>query len=280
MSQTVQAEIVPIWPAGVPDADLWRDAGQELERPTWENSRLVRNVSEPTLTVFLPEPALATGAGVVVCPGGAFHFLMVDKEGTEIARWLTARGVAVFVLKYRVFPTPDDDAAFLRIAEDVLPHRANMDRVWPMAVADGLQAIRTVRQRASRWGIDPDRLGIMGFSAGGAVAAGTATAYDAECRPSFAAPIYAVWRERPVPADAPPLFLAAASDDPLVDAGHSIALYSAWHAAGRRAELHLYASGGHGFGLIPHGLPVDGWLERFWDWLRAEGFVQRDDGAR
>src|SRR5689334_11721730 len=100
MSHGGDLEIVPIWPEGVPDDDLWRDAGPELDRPSWEASRLVRNVSQPTLTVFLPEPALATGTGVVVCPGGAFHFLMVDKEGTEIARWLNARGVAVFVLKY------------------------------------------------------------------------------------------------------------------------------------------------------------------------------------
>src|SRR4051812_41321638 len=108
------AAIIPVWPDQVPDADLWRDAGPELERPTWENSRLVRNVSQPTLTVYLPEPSLAIGTGVVSCPGGAFHFLMVDKEGTEVARWFNARGVAVFVLKYRVFPTPDDEEAFLQ----------------------------------------------------------------------------------------------------------------------------------------------------------------------
>lgn len=273
MTHDAEPVIIELWPDGVPDADLWRGAGPELERPAWENSRLVRNVSRPALTVFLPAPERASGTGVVVCPGGAFHFLMVDKEGTEIARWLNARGVAVFVLKYRVYPTPDDDAAFLEIAGDPRPHRANMERVWPLAVADGLQAMRRVREDATRWGIAPDRLGIMGFSAGGAVAAGVATGYDAASRPSFVAPIYAVWRERPVPVDAPPLFLAAAGDDPLVDAGQSIALYNAWRAAGHRAELHLYASGGHGFALIPQNQPVDGWMERFWEWLRAGGFL-------
>ncbi|HKG26308.1 MAG TPA: alpha/beta hydrolase fold domain-containing protein, partial [Thermomicrobiales bacterium] len=124
--------------------------------------------------------------------------------------------MTVFVLKYRVYPTSDDDAAFLSIAADPAPHRANMDRVRPMTIADGLQALRTVRQPADRWGIAPDRLGILGFSAGGYVAASAATEYDAESRPSFAAPIYAVWQERPVPVDAPPLFLAAAGDDELV----------------------------------------------------------------
>ena len=236
-------EVIPVWPAALPGTELWRDAGPELERPMWENSRLVRNVSQPTLTVFLPDPAIANGTGVIVCPGGAFPFLMVDKEGAEVAAWLNARGVAVFVLKYRVFPTDDDDEAFLRIASDPLPHRPNMDKVRPLAVEDGLQAMRTVRRQAGRWGADPDRLGMLGFSAGGYVTAGAATDYDAESRPSFAAPIYALWHERPVLADAPPLFLAAAADDDLVDAGNSIALYAAWRAAGRRAELHIYAQG-------------------------------------
>src|SRR5436190_7198409 len=105
MTQATQADVIQVWPDQVPDADLWRDAGPELERPRWENSRLVRNVSQPTLMVYLPDPALATGTGVIICPGGGFHILMVDKEGTEVAHWLNARGVAVFVLKYRVFPT-------------------------------------------------------------------------------------------------------------------------------------------------------------------------------
>ena len=276
MSSTVASEVIAVWPGEVPDAALWVNAGPELERPRWENSRLVRNISQPTLTVFLPDPEVANGAGIVVCPGGAFHFLMVDKEGTEVAAWLNARGVAVFVLKYRVFPTADDDAEFLRIAEDPLPRRANMERVWSHSVADGLQAIRTVRSQADRFGVDPDRLGILGFSAGGAVTAGTASGYlDPASRPSFAAPIYAVWREQPVPTDAPPLFLAHASDDPLVSPEESIKLYSAWQQAGQRAELHIYVAGGHGFALWPQDLPSDTWIDRFWAWLQAEGFVPR-----
>ena len=273
MTQGAQPEVVPVWPDRVPDADLWRDIGPELERPRWENSRLVRNVSRPTLTVFLPESSLANGTGVVVCPGGAFHFLMVDKEGTEVARWLNARGVAAFVLKYRLVPTLDDDAAFLEIAANPTPFRPRMDRVRPMAIADGLQALRAVRTNANRWGISADRLGIMGFSAGAYVAVGAATKYDAVSRPSFAASVYGEWWEGWVPADAPPLFLTAAGDDPLIAVRSNAALYAAWHAAGRRAELHLFARGGHGFALIRQGLPSDGWIDRFWEWLRAEGFV-------
>src|SRR5918994_597655 len=218
MSQGRSPEVIPVWPGHVPDNDLWRDVGPELERPRLANSRLVRNVSRPTLTVFLPEPSLAVGTGGIVCPGGAFHFLMVDKEGSEVARWLNSRGVAPFVLKYRVLSTPDDDEAFGAIAANPTPHRPQMDRVRPMVVADGLQALRTLRNEASRWEIAPDRLGIMGFSAG------------------------------------------------------------AHAAAGIRAELHLYAQGGHGFALVPQGLPVDGWIDRFWEWLRAEGFVPSAEG--
>jgi acetyl esterase/lipase len=273
VTNSTQLEVIDVWPGTVPDSDLWRGIGPELERPPWEGSRLVRNISRPTLTVYLPDPAIATGTAVISCPGGAFHFLMIDKEGTEVARWLNALGVAVFVLKYRVYPTSDSDEEFLQIAENMEPHVPNMRKVWPMVVADGLQAVRAVRQNAARYGLSPERIGIMGFSAGGFVTAGTATEYDAESRPSFAAPIYAVWQQRPVPADAPPLFLVTAGDDPLVDAQNSIALYSAWKAAGHRAELHVYAEGGHGFALNPQGLPVDTWTDRFWDWLRAEGFV-------
>ena len=263
----------PVWPGEPPDGALWADAGPPLERPLWENSRVVRNVSVPTLTAFLPEPATATGAAVVVCPGGAFHFLMVDKEGTEVARWLNARGVAAFVLAYRVHPTPDADPLFLRLAADLGPHRAAMERAKPVVVADGAQAVRVVRARAAEWGVDPGRVGIVGFSAGGHLAVGVASRHDAGSRPDFAAAVYPPRTGLAVPADAPPLFLAAAADDPLVDARDSLAIAEAWLAAGRPAELHLYAAGGHGFALWPTGRPVDGWAERWWAWLADGGFV-------
>jgi acetyl esterase/lipase len=271
---TTGTQIINIWPGPVPDADLWRDIGPELERPRRENSRPVRNVSVPTLTVYPADPAIAVGTGVVVCPGGAFHFLMVDKEGTDVARWLNARGVTAFVLKYRVVPTPDDDEALEQIAANPLQFRDRMDLVRPAVVADGRQAMRIIRQRASGWSIDPDRLGILGFSAGGFVAVGAATEYDAESRPSFVGAIYTRWTEHTLPSDVPPLFVAAAFDDELVNPRHSLSLYTAWNEIGRSAELHLYAKGGHGFALNRQGLPSDGWIDRFWDWLQSEGFVR------
>jgi acetyl esterase/lipase len=273
MIQLVATETLRVWPDEVPDGDRWQGIGEELERPRRENSRLVRNVSQPSLTVFLPEPSIATGTGIVVCPGGGFHFLMVDKEGTEVAHWLNARGVAAFVLKYRLVPTPDDDDLFNEQANSLSQRRAKMEEVWPASIADGHQALRVVRQQAQRWGIRPDRLGIMGFSAGGVVTAGVASDYDADSRPSFAAPIYGVWTGSSVRNDAPPLFLAAASDDDEVDARESVKMYSAWKTAGATCELHLYAHGGHGFGLIKKGVPSDGWIDRFWEWLQAEQMV-------
>ena len=273
MTQATQADVIQIWPDQVPDAELWRDIGPELERPRWENSRLVRNVSVPSLTVFEADPGTAIGTSVVVCPGGAFHFLMVDKEGTETARWLNARGVTAFVLRYRLVPTPDDDACIAAITSDLSQHREQMARFRPYAVADALQALRTVRQHADRWRLDPNRLGILGFSAGGVATAGAASTYaDADARPSFAAPIYGRWDDRRVPPDAPPLFLAAATDDPLVEVQHSLSMYAAWQAAGKPVEMHLYAQGGHGFGMNRQGLPSDGWIDRFWEGLVAQGF--------
>jgi acetyl esterase/lipase len=171
-----QPETVPIWPGGVPDNDLWRDIGPETDALSSSGDRMVRNVSTPTLTVYLPNPAIVTGTGVIVCPGGAFYFLSIEKEGVEVARWLNERGIASFVLRYRVVPTPDVEA-FRAVLANPTPHRPKMDRVRPMVAADGLQAVRTVRQGATRWGIAPDRIGIIGFSAGAGASVGAATKY-------------------------------------------------------------------------------------------------------
>jgi acetyl esterase/lipase len=240
----------------------------------------VRNVTVPTLTPFLPDPAVANGTGVIVCPGGGFQFLVIDKEGTDIARWLNARGVAALMLKYRLLPMPADDAAFRREIENRRHPGPLQDKfrqqtapIRRLAIADGLQAMRVVRERAGEWGIQPDRLGIMGFSAGGQVAAGVALQYDSQTRPDFAAPIYGAPRDPvTVPSDAPPLFLAVANDDERA-AQTTVALYSAWSAAGRSVELHVYSQGGHGFGLRQQGLPSDHWIDRFGEWLQIQRFL-------
>ena len=263
-------EVIALWPGGAPGSEGWTQVEQEDVIPP--SLKVVRNVTQPTLTAYLPEPARATGTAVVVCPGGGFHFLSIDMEGTDVACWLNARGVAAFVLKYRLIRTGDD---FPAVVWQNLNDRARMDALEkplvPLVVADGLQAIRLVRRRAAEWAITPDRIGIMGFSAGGMVTVGAMTQYSGDNRPDFAAPIYAaITSDFVVPADAPPAFVLSASDDAM-GATNSLRLYNAWRAAGCSAELHLYAQGGHGFGMQTRGLPSDTWIERFGDWLGGQG---------
>jgi len=149
-----------------------------------------------------------------------------------------------------------------------------MKNVEPLSIADGLAAVTYVRQHASAWGISPDRVGIIGFSAGGAVTAEVAFHYAPEGRPAFVAPIYAgSLKDAPVPLDAPPMFIAAATDDTLGLAPESIALYQKWTAAHKSAELHMYAKGGHGFGMRKQNLPTDHWIDRFTDWMQLQGFL-------
>jgi acetyl esterase/lipase len=267
-------DVIRLWPDGAPGS---KDSSQQ-EQVYWFDElwkhRVTRNVTDPSLTVFLPAPAVATGTGVVICPGGAHHFLAVDHEGYDVAEWLTERGIAAFVLKYRVIETPQDDAEFLQVRSRIGEPgrlRSLLGAHWRLALADGQQAVRTVRGRATEWGLDASRIGIMGFSAGGHVAAGVALEGDGESRVDFVAPIYgALWEDIAVPQDAPPLFLALASDDPIA-VGPCLDLYRAWHGAGRPAELHLYARGGHGVGMVRQGLPSDGWIERFYEWLQSQG---------
>jgi acetyl esterase/lipase len=274
-------EVIPVWPEGAPGSESWTQEEQETSsRP--HGHRFVRNITRPTLTVFLPDPARVNGSAAIVCPGGGFHFVTFDNEGTAVAEWLAARGVAAFVLKYRVEPTPADDEEFFtqwqrqweaeptaRIAH----FQAVTQRIAPLAIADAQQAMRIVRQRAAEWRIDPERVGMIGFSAGGRVIVGASLVYDADTRPAFAAPIYgALFKDLDIPAAAPPLFISVSADDPLA-AEPCLRLYEAWHAAGKSVELHIYAQGGHGYGMRPQGLPSDSWIERLGDWMASQGLM-------
>jgi acetyl esterase/lipase len=272
-----QPQILALWPDGVPGLSGSELPEQDAILPN--GLTVVRNVTRPTLTVYLPDPAIATGTAMIVCPGGAFHFLAYEHEGIAVARWLTEHGVAAFLLRYRLIPTGDD---FPEIVGSNLRDRAVMSRleadIYPKIAADGLQAVGLLRARAGEWGIDPHRIGIMGFSAGGVVTSMVAMQYDARTRPDFAAPIYsAPPPEAPVPADAPALFLLCAGDDGMA-VPVAQKLFTDWRAGGHAAELHIYAQGGHGFGMNPQGLPSDGWIERLGDWLRAQGLLQRASG--
>lgn len=264
--------VIPLWPDGAPGSENWPQVETESTTPT--TARVIRNVTQPTLTAYLPDPAKATGAAVIVCPGGAFHLLAIDHEGIDVAKWLAARGTAAFVLKYRLLPTDDDFGEAL--ADIFADRQRTMERlrpIRPFALADGCRAICLVRQRADEWGIDPQKIGMIGFSAGGRLLATVLQEYDSESRPDFAGFIYGgLWEEFPAPADAPPLFSAAADDDAW-SAPYCVRLYQLWKEGGHPAELHIYAKGGHGFGMRKQGLPTDSWIERFGEWLTVQGMI-------
>ena len=283
---TFSPQIITLWPNGAPGSEHWTQPEQETYLPLPSavpqtilplpfEINIARNIAQPHLLVYLPDSSVATGTAVIICPGGAFNFLPIELEGTDIARWLCAHGIAAFVLKYRVAQTTARDEDLITQLQERFTNLMGlmelMQQTEPLAIADGLQAIKVVRRQAAEWGIAPERIGILGFSSGGIVAIGTAMQYDEESRPNFAAPIYPAFSRMAVtvPDDAPSLFLLAASDDPMA-VGTSLPLYSAWKDAGHPVELHLYAQGGHGFGMKKQGLPSDHWMDRFGDWLQSQ----------
>jgi acetyl esterase/lipase len=239
--------------------------------------RGVRNVVNPTLIPVLPDPAKATGAAMIVAPGGAFRFLSIDAEGYRVARWLADHGVAAFVLKYRTVATPRDPAGYMAamsaFMRDLPRDESKPLDATPEAVEDGQAAVRLIRQRASEWRIDPKRVGFIGFSAGAMTTLGVGLAPDAAARPDFIAPIYPPMMARPVLPDAPPMFLAIALDDPLFAKGRSLGLIDSWRQAGRPLEVHLYEKGGHGFSFNPSFHASSLYLDELFAWLKDRGII-------
>lgn len=268
--------IIRLYEGAAPGSEQWRHHEQENFSAPWQ-TRVVFNVTDPTLTLVTPEADKANGTAVIICPGGGFHALSIDSEGFDVARWLANRGVACFVLKYRLVACITDDPA-TELAEKGADLPAAAAPIIPLAAADGLAAVGYVRQHAAEFGVRPDRIGVIGFSAGGAVTALVGFNYTPATRPNFIAPIYLVYdwlSHPPVPADAPPIFLLAATDDEIGLAPDSIHLYNDWVEAGKSAELHLYSRGGHGFGMRKQNLPSDRWIELFGDWLAVQGLLTK-----
>jgi acetyl esterase/lipase len=270
-------QVVQLYPGTAPGSPAESYPEKQYFSKTW-NTEVVTNVTHPTLTVFQPAPELKNGTAIVICPGGGFMALSINSEGYDVAKYLAAKGVTAFVLRYRLAHTGDDATQeFVAIYKDRAKFQQLIEKVVPLSVSDGLAAVTYVRQHAAEFGVSPDRVGIIGFSAGGAVTAGVAFHYKTEGRPAFIAPIYAGAEEKglPVPVDAPPMFIAAATDDQLGLAPESIALYMAWTAAHKSAELHLYAQGGHGFGMRQQNIPTDHWIDRFAEWLELQGMLKK-----
>jgi len=268
----------PPQPHAIP---LRRGTERTKNREQWAmfgNIRQVRNVTDPTLTPFLPSPSEATGAAVVVAPGGGFVMLSMDSEGYDVARWLAKNGVAAFVLKYRLRKTPEDFAGFVKateaIGDNIRPNGPDLSETPASALADAKAAVRLVRARAQEWGVDPHRVGFIGFSAGAMLAEGMGLVRDEAARPDFIAPIYGPLKALRVPANAPPMFVAIALDDPLMTGNKSLGLITSWWKAGRPVEAHLYERGGHGFGMMHPTAATGLWIDEFYAWMRDSRFLQ------
>jgi acetyl esterase/lipase len=241
---------------------------------------IVRNVAVPTLTPFLPAKDKATGTAVIIAPGGAYLMASMQNEGWPVAQWFAEHGVAAFVLKYRMDATPRDTAGFMKAlgerfgaAGSAADHHAP-NLTQPLAVADGQAAMRMVRAHAHEWNIDPDKVGFIGFSAGAMTAMQVTLADEPASRPNFVGYIYGPMTPVNVPASAPPLFAALASDDGLFGS-EGFGVISAWHTAGKSVELHFYEKGGHGFGMGKAGTTTPEWKESMLDWLGTHGFAVR-----
>jgi acetyl esterase/lipase len=290
----VQSEdVIRLWPEGPPTTLAGVGPEIEFRGPvgTAGDAAMLRNVSETTLTVFRPTNGKPNGIGVIVCPGGGWRILAWEHEGLDVARWLTAQGYTAFLLKYRVRGTPpaqaeyDAEMAKLFTRIDVTRKGRNAPRgigdVVPAesirqaraaAADDGRRAVATVRERAKQWGIDPAKVGMIGFSAGAFLVVDVAL--DPRAAPlAFVAAIYGgETLGRGVPKDAPPLFTCVAQNDVLL---YRVVegLYADWTDAERSAELHIYRRGDHGFGMVKQGMPSDRWIDQFRDWLVDLGFA-------
>ncbi|MBG6235993.1 acetyl esterase/lipase [Pedobacter sp. CAN_A7] len=272
-----QQQVIKLYPGKAPGSENWN--WKEAVENYNPKSPHIYNVVEPSLTVFKPSGTQKSETAVIVAPGGGFQMLAFEKEGTAVAKWLAEKGVTVFVLKYRVNRTkgtqPGEELSKLLSATPPGSPVA-FGEVVEFAMNDGLEAVKYVREHAADYGIDPGKIGFMGFSAGGTVTMSVAMTSKGVNQPNFIAPIYTYLTAaigNQVPKEKMPAFLAAASNDGLGLAPHTIEIYSKWLAAGQEVELHMYEKGDHGFGMSKQGLPADTWIDRFGDWLHARGLL-------
>ncbi|WP_296305443.1 alpha/beta hydrolase [Pseudomonas sp.] len=236
--------------------------------------RVVRNVSRPTLTPVLPEPGKGTGAAVIVAPGGGQVMLALEGEGLPAARALAERGFAAFVLKYRVVATPRE-VKDLQVYFGDLQQRSRQGEVLlenTRGNADAQAAVAMVRANAAKWGVDPRRVGLMGFSSGAQISRAASLSEKAEGRPDFVALIYGAMDAAQVPSTAPPLFAAIAMDDMTVRYP-GFPIVQAWQRAARPVELHAYQAGGHGFGIGRKGTTTTLLLDQFTAWVAMNGLA-------
>lgn len=272
---------VPIWPSTAPGSEQWTLPEQVQDSSTGQ--RLI-NVTVPTLTVFYPQPAKATGTAAIIAAGGGFRTLPDPTKPDALIKALTERGVTAIMLKYRLMQNTAEEQAYRSklgtrlTADDINRDLAGdyMKGIRKIAADDGRQAIKLVREYAKSLGVQSNRIGVIGFSSGGVLATTMAIEYDATTRPDFIAVFYgsppdAVMN---VPADAPPHFIATVSDDAMTWKG-SLLRYEEWNRASRPVELHIYGKGGHGFSKSEPNDTVNRWKNDFFDWLVQQGFLPK-----
>lgn len=274
-THAAEPEVIDLWPGAVPGEK--GDIPAEKSTPTKDGKGIasLTNVSRPTLTIYRPARDHNNGMAVVVCPGGGYTNLAWDHEGHQVGTWLSSIGATAVVLKYRV------------------PRRPNWprDQPPPQALQDAQRALSYVRSKAADWGVDSDRIGILGFSAGGHLGAWASTNFDkrsyetidevdrVSCRPDFAVLIYPggvvkqgeMAPEITITKNTPPLFLVHATDD---RSENSVHLYLAMKKLNLPAELHIYSTGGHGFGMRPSDKPYGSWTKRCEEWMKVNGFLK------
>ena len=266
-----QAQTKIILPFEKSETIQWIGEENEYFSKPW-NSNAVSNVSAPTMEVFRPDPAISNGTSVIVAPGGGMYALAMENEGYNVAKWLVKNGITAFVLRYRLVPISGN--AHDKWDNDGENRKVRAKKILPLAADDGLNAISHVRNNATEYNLDPNKIGFMGFSAGGAVTMAVMFKSTEKNTPNFIVPVYAWMTIIPtyeVPQHAPPMFVACASDDRL--APGSVSLYSAWLKAEKITELHMYSKGRHGFGMQKKNLPSDNWIQQFYDWSVAENLT-------
>ncbi|TDB68893.1 alpha/beta hydrolase [Arundinibacter roseus] len=272
-SEIIRLESIPS------SSDMIWEGGERTLISEWDKLPTVSNVSTPSLAAFLPDPSKASGMALIIAPGGGFHSLSIDNEGNFLAQWCVEHGIAAFVLKYRLVPTGENPGKeFMeKLEKGQEKLDADMAPYIKLANADGLAAITYLRENAAKYTINPAKIGIIGFSAGGTVAANAGLNYTSEKnRPDFFAPIYAAMHVLDLTKLAPkpmPLFMAVASDDFFGFQKQSIELYKTYNVAKQPVELHIYEKGNHGFGMKKQNLPSDEWINAFRKWLESQDLI-------
>jgi acetyl esterase/lipase len=262
---------IKLYPGKAPGSEAWNWEVKEFT--PMPNNRMLFNVTEPTLTIYPAAAGKGNGTSMIIAPGGAFHILSIDSEGHDVAKFLSARGITAFVLTYRVVKSngPNPFAELMPLMKDFKKLDEINAPVVEMATQDGIEAIKYVKANASKLGIDPQKMGFMGFSAGGTLTMNVLLSAPQELKPNFIAPIYhyadAV-TGKDMPKASTPAFIAVAADDNLGFAPHSIRLFERWSAAKHPSELHVYENGSHGFGMRKNNTASDNWINDFENWLK------------